>query len=241
MISVCIATYNGENFIQRQINSILPQLNENDEIVISDADSTDKTTDIINSIGDKRIKLLHYKTPSRYSKNEIFNKMDNIRVNFENALMQARGDVILLSDQDDLWHSNKVKRICELLKEADCIVHDCVVLQEGKVTISSFLNYFKPGRTRWSMFIKSPFMGCCMAFNRSVLERSLPFPNLHIEHDTWIGMCAYKVGKVKIVDEVLIDYFRHGHNASPIANKKKNPYSIMLLRRFYMLLAYLRF
>lgn len=241
MISVCIATYNGENFIQRQINSILPQLNENDEIIISDADSTDKTTDIINSIGDKRIKLFNNKTHSRYSDNEIFNKMDNIRTNFENALMQARGDIILLSDQDDLWHSNKVKRVCELLIDADCIVHDCAVVQDDKVIIPSFLKYFRPGRTFWGMFIKSPFMGCCMAFNRSVLDRSLPFPGLHVEHDTWIGICAFKKGKVKIIDEVLMDYFRHGQNASPIANAKKNSYYIMFMRRIYMLLAYLRF
>ncbi len=240
MISVCIATYNGENFIERQLTSILPQLGADDEIIISDGGSTDSTTEIVNSIADKRIKLFLNNEKSDNAETLIFSKMDNIRTNFENALLRAKGDIIFLSDQDDYWHSNKIARVCELLKDADCIVHDCAVVQDGKVIIPSFLSYFKPGRNCLSMFLKSPFMGCCMAFNRPVLERSLPFPDMHVEHDTWIGMCAFKTGTVKIADEVLMDYSRHGQNASPIAEKKKNPFYIMLMRRFYMLQAFLK-
>ncbi|MDE5758415.1 MAG: glycosyltransferase, partial [Allobaculum sp.] len=91
MISVCIATYNGERYIETQIRSILDQLNEDDEIIISDDSSTDRTLDIIRSLNDSRIKLF------------AGNKFHSRTFNFENALKQATGDFIFLSDQDDIW------------------------------------------------------------------------------------------------------------------------------------------
>ena len=57
MISVCIATYNGENYIRQQLMSILPQLSEDDEIVVSDDHSRDRTNEVILSINDPRIHL----------------------------------------------------------------------------------------------------------------------------------------------------------------------------------------
>ena len=58
MISVCVATYNGERFIREQIDSILRQLSSDDEIIVSDDGSTDDTISIINSIDDKRIRII---------------------------------------------------------------------------------------------------------------------------------------------------------------------------------------
>ena len=112
MISVCIATYNGGAFIKRQLYSILPQLGENDEVVIADDGSTDDTLPIIESLNDKRIKIIE--GPHRHS--PIWN--------FEKALKAAKGDYIFLSDQDDEWMPNKVKVTLPYLKTADCIVSD---------------------------------------------------------------------------------------------------------------------
>ncbi len=240
MISVCIATYNGERFIQNQLRSILCQLNDEDEVIISDAGSTDRTLELINELSDSRIKVFHWMNRQGNNKFPLFNKMDNIRNNFQNALIQAKGEVIFMSDQDDYWYKNKVERVCKMLEISDCIVHDCSVLQGNELVIPSFLNYFKPYRSKWGMYIKSPFMGCCMAFNKSVLQYALPFPDMHIEHDTWIGICAFKYRTVFISDEVLIDYNRHGGNASFCADENKNSLYIKLLRRLYMLKAYLR-
>ena len=102
MISVCMASYNGEKYIKEQIDSILKQLSDEDELVISDDGSTDNTLSVIQSIHDKRIKLIHNQGEHGYSRN------------FENALKNSKGDYIFLSDQDDVWKDNKVETILPL-------------------------------------------------------------------------------------------------------------------------------
>lgn len=238
MISVCIATYNGELYIEDQIKSILVQLSENDEVIVSDAGSSDDTLTVIESIGDSRIKIVNYTEKKSNSKYKVFNKMDNIRGNFENALSHAKGDIIFLADQDDIWFPTKVEKMVKALQVASLVVHDCEVFDGNVTLIPSFMDFLKPTIGKWKTFIKPVFMGCCMAFNKDVLKKSLPMPNLHIEHDTFIGLCAYKVGTVRILKEPLIRYRRHGMNASSCAEGSDNSLWIKFLRRWYMLLAY---
>ena len=116
MISVCIATYNGEKYILEQILSILPQLKENDEIIVSDDSSTDTTLEIIKNINDKRIQI--FKNTGNHGVNS----------NFDNALKRAHGEYIFLSDQDDVWLPGKVDRCLAELRTADLIMHDATIL-----------------------------------------------------------------------------------------------------------------
>ena len=119
MISVCMASYNGEKYIKQQIDSILKQLSDEDELVISDDGSTDNTLSVIQSIHDKRIKLIHNQGEHGYSRN------------FENALKNSKGDYIFLSDQDDVWKDNKVETILPLLKKYAFVVHDTEMTDEN--------------------------------------------------------------------------------------------------------------
>ncbi|MEM7184509.1 MAG: glycosyltransferase, partial [Spirochaetota bacterium] len=111
MISVCIATFNGEKYIHEQLVSILQQLGTNDEIIISDDSSTDNTIKMIHAINDKRIKIYH-------------NNVRNPIQNFENALRKAQGKYIFLSDQDDIWLETKISITIEHLQKYDLVVHD---------------------------------------------------------------------------------------------------------------------
>ena len=86
-ISVCMATYNGEKYIAEQIRSILPQLSEDDEVIVSDDGSSDATLDIVRSFNDPRIRIVQNELEHGYTKN------------FENALNHANGDIIFISDQ----------------------------------------------------------------------------------------------------------------------------------------------
>ena len=111
-----LATFNGEKYLQQQIESILIQLGDNDELIISDDGSSDQTLNIIESFSDKRIHIFH-------------NKMNHGFIgNFENALRIATGDYIFLSDQDDVWSSDKLRISLQALEKADLIVHDAEMI-----------------------------------------------------------------------------------------------------------------
>lgn len=224
MISVCIPTYNGEKFILEQLKSILCQIGPDDEVIISDDSSLDKTVEIIESINDERIKIL---------KN---NKFHSPIFNLENALKQAKGDVIFLSDQDDIWLPNKVETIMNLLKENNCVLSDATIINaEGSIMHQSFfqLNHTRQGLL--NNLIKNGFIGCCMAFDRTVLDRSLPFPSKIGMHDWWIGLVAEKSSKVYFCRQPLIYYRRHGANASVSSEKSRTPIIKRINQRIYLI------
>ena len=214
MISVCIATYNGEKYIRQQIESIVCQLSPTDEIVISDDGSTDKTLAIVKAIGDKRIRII--KGPRKHSPT----------FNFEYALKAAKGDYIFLADQDDVWKPNKVEVCMKWLQKYYCVVSDAEVTDSSLNTLFPSLYRLlgvrqgKLYNTLW----KNGYTGCCMAFRRNVLEVSLPFPKNIPMHDIWIGnVAAYKYN-VKFISDKLIFFRRHKDTIS--CNGKGSKFSL---------------
>ena len=119
-VSVAMATYNGEKYIKEQIQSILDNLMQDDELIISDDGSNDKTLDIISAFNDDRIKVIN-------------GPKNGIKQNFSNAIEKTTGDIIFLSDQDDIWMKDKVKKVLEQFeKKSDVtlIVHNAKIVNE---------------------------------------------------------------------------------------------------------------
>jgi glycosyltransferase involved in cell wall biosynthesis len=223
--SVCMATYNGEKYIYAQLESILKQLSENDEVIISDDSSTDKTVDIIRNFNDKRIKL--------YEHDSVHSPV----LNFENALKKASGDIIFLSDQDDIWLDNKVEVVMKLLHSYVLVVSDCVVVNEaGEVIADSFFKLRGAGPGFFNNLIKSSFIGCCMAFNRNIMTKALPFPQNIPMHDMWIGLIGELFGETYFCREQLVKYRRHSSNLSPMSGE--NTYSVAEKLKFRLNLLY---
>ena len=220
MISVCIATYNGERFIREQIDSILRQLSSDDEIIVSDDGSTDDTISIINSIDDKRIRVIE--GPRKQSPTS----------NFECALKASKGDYIFMSDQDDVWKPNKVKICMEWLQRYDCVVSDAEVTDSSLNPLYPSLYAImqvRQGRI-YNTIWKNGYTGCCMAFRRNVLEASLPFPKDIPMHDIWIGnVAAYKYNVMFIPDTLI--YFRR-HEDTTSCNGKGSKFSILQQIKF---------
>ncbi len=208
IVSVCIATYNGEKFILAQLRSILKQLSRNDEIVISDDSSTDSTISIIKNIADYRIRILENNT----FRNPIYN--------FENALKHAHGDLIFLSDQDDLWKDNKIEVMSNFLSTYDLVTSDCEIINEDGVMIhDSFFQYRKSGRGIIKNIYRNTYLGCCMAFRRSLLDYALPFPANIPMHDMWLGIIAELYGNTFFCPDKLVQYRRHATSATTTGNK----------------------
>lgn len=207
MISVCLASYNGEKFIKRQVDSIITQLNKDDEIIVSDDNSSDRTIEILKSYNDPRIKI--YQGPCK----------GHPRFNFENALKQANGEYIFLSDQDDEWLDGKVERMMECLNNYDVVISNCYVVDGNRIFIR---NYFEedcyPIRHGFLRTLLNPYyLGCCMAFRKKLLDYALPFPPNISQHDIWLGLCADTFNmNVSFIPDQLMNYKRDGNNFSPM-------------------------
>lgn len=210
MVSVCMATYNGAEYIRQQLSSITAQLGADDEVIVSDDGSTDSTLAVIRSMGDSRVKTIE--GPRRQS--PVWN--------FENALRHAKGDYIFLADQDDVWKPGKVSTMMEWLRRYDCVVSDAEMADRDLNIIRK--SYYgmhgtKPGRM-YNLLVKNGYMGCCMAFTRRVLDASLPFPKDTPMHDLWIGNVAAFRFSLKFIGDRLVTYRCHGGNASFTATGK---------------------
>lgn len=201
-LSVCMATRNGERWIGEQLSSILRQLGPEDEVVVSDDSSTDATTAIVRGFGDARIRL--------WDRQAFFSPI----FNFEHALRKATGDVLVLSDQDDVWLDGKVDVIRERFARPPhrifAVVLDGEVVDEaGRVTEASIFAKIHAGPGILKNLYDNTFLGCCMAFSRPLLDLALPFPRDIPMHDMWLGQLAQLTGRVEFVPVKTIRYRKH--------------------------------
>jgi len=210
-MSVCVASYNGAMYIEKQLHSILDQLQSNDEVIIVDDCSFDDTVNIIESFKDSRIKL--------------FKNTKNIGVvgTFNKALKNTNGDIIFLSDQDDEWLDNKVSFIKNFFisNDIDMVVHDAKIMQGGSIVTNSLFGQIGSSSGLFKNIYSNSYTGCCMAFRRIILRKILPIPNKKgIFHDAWIGILAkfYKF-KVIFIATPLIVYNRHETNVSTMKRR----------------------
>ncbi len=206
-ISVCMATYNGERFIREQLESILGQLEDDDEIVIVDDASADGTVRSAEEFHDKRIRII------KQDRNR------GVLQTFERALKEAVGEIIFLADQDDVWRGDKVAKIKRMFRthaDLSLVLSDCAIIDaKGEVVATTRFKSgkFHPGAVR--NIVRNSYLGCSMAFRRPILEYCLPFPADIPMHDMWIGILSQLVSKNGYIDEPLMSYRRHDRNSSP--------------------------
>ena len=225
-ISVCIAAYNGAEYIKPQIVSILSQLGPNDQIVVVDDGSTDDTVQILRRFRDSRIQLVVNSA-----------NMGVVRT-FARALHLAQGDLIFLSDQDDRWYYNKISIISKIFssQDVDLIVHDAIIVEENHIISNSLFKLRNSSSGVIKNLISNTYTGCCMAFKRDILGKVLPIPaKKGILHDAWIGIMAEYYGyKIAFIDVPLIEFKRHDRNTSTL---KRREIIRILSERIVLLLA----
>lgn len=227
MISVCIATYNGEKYIQSQLKSILDQLSPVDEVVLSDDGSTDNTVPFVEKFKDSRIRIIYNKSEKGYARN------------FENAISNAKGDFIFLSDQDDVWLPGKVAETTKYLKDYHLVVSDALFVDENLNSLNYTFFGFRGGRTGfWRNLYQSQYLGACMAFRRDIFERLLPFPEKSdlCPHDLWISLIPEFFYKTMVIQKPLIKYRRHGNNVSTGGENSHNSSLKKVKFRLYCLI-----
>lgn len=200
-----MATYNGERFIAEQISSILNQTRPPDEIILSDDGSSDRTLEIA------QLELASTKIPWRIVQNR---GERGYPINFSSALQATTGDIVFLSDQDDIWLPCKIEAVCKCMEAsgAELVVHDAFVLQPGShhATLMS-----EELRAR-GLSTDSNLYGCMMAVRRSFLEMLLPFEDVLVGHDTILHYFAMARRSHVYLEAPLMSYRRHNENLSQI-------------------------
>lgn len=203
-VSVCMAAFQGERYVAAQLQSILIQLSDNDEVIVVDDHSSDRTCDEVRSLGDARIRLIERPVNQGVAKS------------FEEALSHATGSVIFLSDQDDLWAHGKVPivlRAFESNPRVTLVVTDAALIDEDGNALG---DRYYASRGRFSSgvlsnLIRCKFLGCTMAFRSGLVPKVLPFPHkFDVLHDMWIGIVnSMTSGNTLYIDEPLVCYRRH--------------------------------
>lgn len=222
-ISVAMATYNGEKYIKRQLDSILNQTLKPDEVIIIDDKSSDGTVELIDK----------YITENKLTQWKLFVNEKNIgyKRNFYNALKKVTGEIVFLSDQDDEWHIDKIEIMMKLLKEKNEIkaLSSAVNLIDGlseKITQKTERNYYNsnflyldhiPQYIEYfdmvyiALHNVSP--GCTMAIRKEIVDIFLRIYNFKLPHDWFINLIASAYGGCAYVNDALIDYRKHENNA----------------------------
>ncbi|NLL63214.1 MAG: glycosyltransferase family 2 protein [Ruminococcaceae bacterium] len=215
-VSVAMAVYNGEKYIEEQLNSILKQLRFYDEVIVSDDNPGGGTAEIVLRMAEKDSRIKYIEGPRQ-----------GVIRNFENAIGRTKGDIIFLSDQDDVWLPNKVISVTRKFKEENAVLvmHDAKIVDEDLNEIApSFFEIRNASTSYFKNVWKNSYIGCCMAFSAELKNAILPFPMGLPMHDQYIGLIAGKVAsanekkgleencKVVLLDTPLILYRQHEKN-----------------------------
>lgn len=210
LISVVMATYNGEKYIKKQLDSINMLKWPNLELVISDDGSTDNTLKII--------KEHHFKIPVKV----VHNKNNHGLIgNFTNAFSYAKGAFFAMCDQDDIWEPDKLNILMERIDDFDIVFGNMVVIdQNDNIHPEPIMHSeYEANRTMQYDFIdylpSNPMLGCASLMRREVVERALPIPNGFLYHDWWMVLNAIKYGKgVCFIDKPVLKYRQHSSNTA---------------------------
>lgn len=215
-VSVALCTHNGARFVGQQVQSILAQSRRPDQLVVSDDASTDDSVAIIRSlVADSDVELVVLENPVALG----------YVANFEQALRATNGDLVALSDQDDVWHPDRIERAVALF-ESDAellMVHaDARLVDEHGAdlghTLFDALGVTAAERAEAAsgdelavLLRRNLVTGATAMFRRRAVELAVPFPE-HWVHDEWLAMIATSAGRGMLVDEPIVDYRQHGSN-----------------------------
>lgn len=224
-VSVAMATYNGEKYIEEQLLSICRQTRRPDEIVISDDGSKDATLEVVRRVTDREeAKGIDFVILS-----------DNPRHghcgNFEWAIKHTTGDYVFLSDQDDIWREDKVMQTLLVFQkhpDAQCVCHNAqLVGKQGEMLQGIFNESFTQGKLNIlereivkidrESFLevavsRGRVHGMCMCLTKQLINDSTPFPKSKGFHDKWITICAVLNDAMYYFNAPLAYYRLHGNN-----------------------------
>lgn len=220
-IEILLATYNGERYIAEQIESIQRQTVSEWRLLISDDCSTDHTVDIIQRYAQEDSRITIISTNKRYG---------SAQANFSFLLSQSTADRVLFSDQDDIWHEDKIELFLAAMEKSEqrygadvplLVFSDLVIVNaEDEVIAPSSFAYINldPHRVQLNhLLVQNLVTGCACCLNRnlvSLIQQGNMYDGTQmIMHDWCYAIIAAATGHVVYLDKATVDYRQHGNNA----------------------------
>jgi glycosyltransferase involved in cell wall biosynthesis len=224
-VYILLATYQGQRWLPDLLDSIRRQSCADWTLLVRDDDSSDGTREVLSQAArsDPRIVVAPADGLRRRT-------VGNFSWLLEQA-GQAAADHVLLADQDDVWHADKVARQVAALEAAEAVAGrdvphlvycDAAVVDQARRPLhASFLRQsrlpYGADRPLKTLLGRSFMLGCTCGVNRALLKLALPMPAGVASHDWWLSLCAAAAGQVTRIDAALLDYRRHEDNVSPAA------------------------
>lgn len=221
-ISIAMATYNGEKYIAKQLDSILSQSFSDFELIICDDCSSDSTIDIINKylINDSRISLF------------VNKKNIGFKNNFEKIISYCNGEYVAFADQDDIWNKNHLLELYNNINNCNVICGDNSFIDEkdNKIGINFYeSNLFSLVKypNNFDILLKiilsgNCFQGTSMLIKKSFLDLHLPIPDNFYFHDLWFASIACSQDSFKVIEKSITYYRQHDTQVTKIYHNKLN-------------------
>ena len=215
MISIALTTYNGESFLEEQLDSILTQSIQDYEVVCCDDCSKDNTWQIL---------CKYAKDDNRF---RVFRNKYNIgfKKNFEKAMSLCKGDFIALCDQDDIWTKNHLQLLINNMNNKMVSIGNCDLIDSYgnsyniKYSRSQAYKCIYTDGIKAScriLFFSNPFQGASMMIKKELLEKALPIPDEIKYHDAWVVLLACFCGGFTYTDSIVNQYRMTGRNVTVI-------------------------
>jgi len=227
LVSIVLATYNGDRFLKTQLESLSALTYPNLELIICDDASTDGTLEILR---DFRVNY-----PYKLIENE---NHSGLVENFTKAIQVAQGEFVALCDQDDIWLPDKIETLLDHVDEFDVISGSCMVIDEKdnyhtEAVMHDVYEDSHHDAYQLSDFLdENPILGCASLIRKQLIDRCLPIPEGVLYHDWWIMISAVLRGNgVGYTDKVVIKYRQHGENTAFMTFNDHNFYRKLL--KFY--------
>jgi glycosyltransferase involved in cell wall biosynthesis len=234
-LSVAMCTYNGARYLREQLDSIAGQTRLPDELVVCDDGSTDDTLAILEGFAAATpFPVRIHVNPTQLGTPK----------NFERAIGLARGEIIALADQDDVWYPHKLERLEQALARSERIglaFSDAEVVDEGVrpagYRLSEALRAFERhrrliarGRLFEALVRANLVTGCTAAFRSAYKDLVIPIPAA-CAHDAWAALVIAAVADVARIEAPLLAYRQHGANQSGLARFREKHAPVARLRK----------
>lgn len=209
LVSIALATYNGEKFIAEQMESILNQSFQDFEVVIHDDCSTDGTFDLLHQFAKKDNRIIL----KRNEHNLGFAK------NFKTIVDDCSGEYIAFSDQDDIWAIKHLEILLSIIGNKDVACGNALLVDQNNDSLGFTMkdvvgmkNRIESNRFCWRLFFDNFVQGSAMLVRRELCEKYLPVPDVVGFHDYWLALVASLNCGVIYTPEIVLRYRQHGNN-----------------------------